>query len=530
MIQSPWLKISNLEKPIKSNLELRELAAKYLNVSPAEIIEMKILRESLDARKKSNLKFIYTLAIRLIEASAVLKDSSVSFCVPPPPPKIEMVHQFSSRPVIIGLGPAGLFAALALVAKGYQPIIFERGKPIEERSRDVSALWNQRIFNEDSNVQFGEGGAGTFSDGKLTARNQDFFTNQVLNTLVQFGAPAEISYKQKPHIGTDKLRQIIPGIRQFLIENGVDIHFNSRLDDLEIKNQAIAGISINNQNIPAQNLILAVGHSARKIYQMLFQKGVRLGSKAFAIGTRIEHPREFIDSSQYGRECDFQITGAADYRLSYNWLKGKRGIYSFCMCPGGEVILANSAGEEVVTNGMSNFARNDAYSNAGIVVTIYPDDFGSEPLNGIQFQEQIEKKAFKLSGDNYNAPAQLVSDFMKNKFQEKLKESSYRPALTPVELRRIFPSFIYDALREGLKNFDKKIPGFIEEGLLIAPETRTSSPIRILRDEISFESVNIKGLFPIGEGAGYAGGIISSAADGLKLVYRVKPRKDRDGK
>jgi uncharacterized FAD-dependent dehydrogenase len=524
MSQSPWLKISNLQKSITNDLELRELAAKHLKISPAEITEIKILRESLDARKKSNLKFIYTLAIRLVEASVVLQDSGISVYEPAQPPQIEPVHQFDAQPVIIGSGPAGLFAALALVEKGYQPIIFERGKPVEDRSRDVSALWNQRIFNENSNALFGEGGAGTFSDGKLTARNQDFFTDQVLNTLIRFGAPAEIGYQQKPHIGTDKLRQIIPEIRQFLIENGAKIHFNSKLDDLEIKNQSVTGVSINNQILPAQNLILAIGHSARDVYRLLIQKGVKSGSKAFAVGVRAEHPRKFIDSSQYGRNCDFQITGAADYRLTYNSPKDKRGIYSFCMCPGGEVILANSASEEVVINGMSSFARNKALSNAGIVVTVHPDDFGAEPLNGIEFQEQIEKNAFKLSGDNYNAPAQTIADFVKNQFREKLKKSSYRPDLTAVDFNRIFPAFITDALREGLKNFNQKIPGFIEEGLLIAPETRTSSPIRILRNENSFESVNIKGLFPIGEGAGYAGGIVSSAADGLKLAFRVKPR------
>ncbi len=524
MIPSPWLKISTIEKPIRDQIEIRDLVAKYLKISPTEIGEVKILRESLDARKKSNLKFIYTLAIRLVEASAVLKNAGLSLYEPPQPPKIDFIHHFDARPVIIGSGPAGLFAALGLVEKGYQPVIFERGKPVAERSRDVNALWNQRIFNENSNVLFGEGGAGTFSDGKLTARNQDFFTAKVLNLLIQFGAPVEIGYKQKPHIGTDKLRQIIPKIRQFLLENGVEFYFNSRLDDLDIVKEEIHRISINGQLIPVRHLILAIGHSARDIYRLLFRKGVNLGSKPYAMGVRAEHPREFIDFSQYGKSCDFQITGAADYKLTYNWLKGNRGIYSFCMCPGGEVILSNSAPEEVVTNGMSNFVRNKAHSNAGIVVTIHPADFESEPLKGIQFQEEIEKKAFQLSGTNYNAPAQAISDFVKNNFQERLKKSSYRPGLTAVDLKRIFPNFIIEALREGLKNFNQKIPGFIDEGILIAPETRTSSPIRILRDENSYESINIKGLFPIGEGAGYAGGIVSSAADGLKLAFRVKNR------
>lgn len=523
-MKSPWLKISNLEKSIWDQIDLRDLVAQHLKITPSEIEEIKILRESLDARKKSNLKYIYTLAIRFVETSAALKSAGLLVYEPPQPPQMEAIHHFESRPIIIGSGPAGLFAALGLVEKGYPPIIFERGKPVEERARDVSALWNQRIFNENSNVQFGEGGAGTFSDGKLTARNQDFFTDQVLNWLIQFGAPPEIGYKQKPHIGTDKLRQVIPKIRQYLIENGVDFYFNSKLDDLEIKDETIHRISINQQFMPAQILILAIGHSARDIYRLLAQKGVNLGCKPFAMGVRAEHPREFIDVSQYGKKCDFQITGAADYRLTYNWPKNNRGIYSFCMCPGGEVILSNSAPDEVVTNGMSSFTRNKAWSNAGIVVTIHPEDFESTPLKGIQFQEEIEKKAFQLSGSNYNAPAQAISDFLKDRFKDRLKKSSYRPGLTAVDLKRVFPHFLIEALKEGLKNFNQKIPGFIEEGILIAPETRTSSPIRILRNENSYESTNIKGLFPIGEGAGYAGGIVSSAADGLKLAYRVKHR------
>jgi len=528
-----WYKVSNLEKPINSRvrnhqLELREFVARKLKIPKEEIQELKLLRESFDARKKNRLKFIYTVAIRISSSINILKHSSVSEYLPPQPPPIQPFIHFEEKPIIIGAGPAGLFAALVLVEKGYQPIIIERGKPVPERSKDIENLWHNRILNENSNVQFGEGGAGTFSDGKLTARNQNFFSCQVLQTLVRFGAPPEILYQQKPHIGTDKLREIIPRLRQYLLDQAVKFHFNSRLDDIQIQDNRIVAAKINGQSVACRNIILAIGHSARETYQMLADRKVKLTAKAFAVGVRAEHPRSFIDQSQYGKQCNFQITGAADYKLTYNWKAGGRGIYSFCMCPGGDIVLSSSCSSEIVTNGMSRFARNSKFSNSGIVVTIHPNDFlGGRSLSEagfhpIEFQQKIESKAFKFGGENYNAPAQMIQDFMKNRVSTKLKKSSYLPGLTAAPINKILPNFIIEALQHGFRAFNQKIPGYINEGLLVAPETRTSSPVRILRDELSFESVTVKGLFVVGEGAGYAGGIVSSAADALKLVYRIK--------
>lgn len=522
MQNTTWYKITNIEKSIKDKTEIRELIARKLKIIPSEIVETILFRESLDARNKRNLKFIYTAIFRLRDDKTKIRHKSLSLYEPPKPPELTSFLELSLRPVIVGTGPAGLFAALALVEKGYRPVIFERGNRVAQRIKDVRELWNHRKMNGNSNVQFGEGGAGTFSDGKLTARNQDYFTGQVLNRLVRFGAPEEILYKQRPHIGTDQLRLIVPRIREFLISAGAEFHFGKSVTRIEVKNGEITGIRFNDESLETSSLILAIGHSSRDTYTALNRAGVHLEAKPFAIGVRIEHPHSFIDRAQYGKHCDFSITGAADYKLTYNWTAGNRGVYSFCMCPGGEVVLSASGANQVVTNGMSNFARNARFSNAGLVVTVKPDDYPDGALAGVQFQEEIEQRAFRLGNGVFDAPAQTALDFVKNRPGDSLKKSSFRPGLAAVEMTRILPQFICDALKAGLQAFERRIPGFINEGLLIAPETRTSAPVRILRDPDSFESVNIRGLFPIGEGAGYAGGIVSSAADGLKLGFRAK--------
>lgn len=526
MSKSNWLKIENLEISIYKQIELRELAARKLKIQPAEIQELKILRKSLDARKKSKLKFIYTCAIKLPATKNLLQRPGISQYRAPEPPLEPPVVELAAQPIIIGTGPAGLFAALALLEKGHCPLIFERGKKVEQRSLDVHNLWKNRVFTPNSNVQFGEGGAGTFSDGKLTTRKQDYFSQQVLKSLVRFGAPEEILYQQKPHIGTDRLRKIIPEVREYLAANGVQFYFNHKMEQIKIEKGAVAGITANGEFFPGKSVILAIGHSARDTFHILADSGVPLAAKSFAVGVRVEHPRKFIDKSQYGKECNFQITGAADYKLTCNWRVGGRGIYSFCVCPGGQVVLSASAAGEIVTNGMSFNSRDSQFTSAGILVTVHPADFpkqSPQELAGISFQHEIEKIAFKLAGSNYTAPAQTISDFFSNRLSATLPASSYLPAIVPVQISKIFPKMIVKALKFGLTRFDDQIPGFIKRGLMIAPETRTSSPVRILRNPATFESIGVKGLFPLGEGAGYAGGIVSSAADALKFGWRVKP-------
>jgi hypothetical protein len=518
-----WFKIANLEQPLEESVDLPALVAHKLQLPVQAIQEVKILRKSLDARSKNRLKFIYNVAFGLAESAPHTFRANLIPYLPPDPPPILPFLEFDAQPVIIGTGPAGLFAALALVTKGYRPLVFERGNNIAQRIRDVRELWRKGILNENSNVQFGEGGAGTFSDGKLTARTQDYFTRQVLQELIKFGAPAEIFYEHRPHIGTDRLRAIVLRIRKYLLQQGAQIFFNTPLTAIHVQNQAVSAVTVNGTRVPTRTLLLAPGHSARELYQLLLALGVELAPKAFAVGVRVEHPCEFIDHAQYGQQANLQLTGAADYKLTYNWLAGGRGVYSFCMCPGGEIILSTHTAQTIVTNGMSRYARNHPFSNAGLVVTVNPVDFPAGPLGGIAFQEMIEQRAFLAGGENYCAPAQRIPDFMQEKVSLHLKPGSYQPGITAAPMHQLLPTFITDALKAGLVIFDRQIPGFIKEGVMVAPETRTSAPVRMVRHLETGESTSLRGLFPLGEGAGYAGGIVSSAADALKLIWRVKP-------
>ena len=519
-----WYKISNLEIPIQHQKDIRELIGDALQLPADDIAEIELLRKSVDARHKNRLKFIYSAAFRLKDSAYKPKHPRVTEYAAPQPPEKDVVLNFDNRPVIVGFGPAGIFAALALAEKGLQPIIFERGKMVPERITDVNQLWEHGILDENSNVQFGEGGAGTFSDGKLTARNQNYFTGEVLKTLVRFGAPEEIMYLQKPHIGTDRLRLIIPKIREHLISKGAEFHFNSMVSGLMIKDSKISGIIVNGDPISAQQVILAIGHSARDLVRQMQIDGVHLEAKAFAIGVRVEHPADFLNTTQFGDRTNFSISGPADYKLTWTWKRQQRGVYSFCMCPGGKIILSSSQAGGLVTNGMSNYARNLGYSNSGIVVSVRPEDFPPGALGGIEFQERIERRAFELGGSTYNAPAQHLGDFVQNRTPKQIGKGTFRPGMVPVPMKQVLPSMVVDALSTGFMVFERRIPGYIENGLLVAPETRTSSPVRIVRNSDTGESVNVQGLYPIGEGAGYAGGIVSSAADGLKLGYRVKSR------
>ncbi len=518
-----WYKMNNLEQPLEESVDLPALVAHQLQLPAAAIQAVKIVRKSLDARSKNRLKFIYNVIFCLTGSVPHGLPRDIIPYSPPEAPVVAPFLEFDVQPVIIGTGPAGLFAALALVAKGYRPLVFERGSAVAHRIRDVRELWRKGILNENSNVPFGEGGAGTFSDGKLTARTQDYFTRQVFQELVRFGAPAEIIYEHRPHIGTDRLRAMVLRLRKYLQQQGAQFFFNAPLTAIHVQNQAVNAVTVNGTRVPTRTLLLAPGHSARELYQLLLDLGVELAPKAFAVGVRVEHPREFIDQAQYGRHANFELTGAADYKLTYHWPAGGRGVYSFCMCPGGEIILSTHAAQTIVTNGMSRYARNHAFSNAGLVVTVTPADFPPGPLGGIAFQEMIEQRAFLAGGENYFAPAQRISDFLLEKVTSPLKSGSYQPGITAAPIHQLLPNFITDALKAGLAIFDRQIPGFIKAGLMVAPETRTSAPVRMVRHLETGEATRLRGLFPLGEGAGYAGGIVSSAADALKLVHRVKP-------
>jgi len=501
--------IKNVVVPISKKIDLKEVLSKKLRTRSIEKIH--VLRRSLDARKKNNLKFNYTILTELpfkyLKNPDVLEYKS-------PKPYIQTQRKLSNKnPFIIGAGPAGLFVALSLVEKGFQPYIFERGDKIEDRVKKVFDFWKNSVLDEESNVQFGEGGAGTFSDGKLTSRKSDYYTDQITKYLIQFGAKQKISYEALPHLGSDGLRKIVINIRQYLEEKGCKFFWRNKLENLNVENNQITSVCINSKEYKPEIVILAIGNSARDTFEILSQK-TEMESKPFAVGFRIEHSQDFINDAFYGDKNDFDITGPATYRLTAQ--DGKRGIYSFCMCPGGFIIPASSEKDGLVLNGMSFQKRNNEFANSAIVVTVNEVDYGQGILAGMEFQRKIEKKCFKLDNP-YFASAQTVPDFMNNKIANCLPETSYKPGIVSKNLNKTLPSEIIKALKTGLNSFEKRIPGFAENGILLAPETRTSSPVRILRNKVTFESTNISNLYPIGEGSGYAGGIMSSAADGYKL-------------
>ncbi|NQV19737.1 MAG: hypothetical protein HQ534_14505 [Armatimonadetes bacterium] len=511
--------LKNVVVPISMKIDLKYQMSKKLKLPLNSINNFKVIQRSIDARKKNNLKFNYTILTEL--PSKYLKNPDV-LEYKYPEPYIQTHRKLSSKnPFIIGAGPAGLFAALALVEKGFQSYIFERGDKIEDRIKRVSDFWQKGILDEESNVQFGEGGAGTFSDGKLTSRKSDYYTNQVTKYLIQFGADQKISYEALPHLGTDTIRDIVLNIRKYLEEKGCKFFWRNKLENLNIENDKITSVRINGKEYKPEIIILAIGNSARDTFEMLSQK-TEMESKPFAVGFRIEHSQDFINEAFYGEKTDFTITGPASYRLTAQ--DGKKGIYSFCMCPGGFVIPASSEKDGLVLNGMSFLKRDNKFANAAIVVTVNEVDFGQGILAGMKFQRKIEKKCFQ-SDHPYVAPAQKGLDFMNNNTNDSLSETSYKPGIIFKDLNNILPSNIIKALITGLNSFEKRISGFANKGILLAPETRTSSPVRILRDKVTFESATISNLYPIGEGSGYAGGIMSSAADGFKVgsVFAYKP-------
>lgn len=521
------VRVSNITMSIDEDIEgLKKRAAKKARISINEIKDFKILKESIDARKKDSIKFNYTVEMfcenedKLV-ARANDKDVSIEEEYNE---ELKLgTKKMNHRPVIIGMGPAGMFAGLFMAQKGYRPLIIERGERVEDRTKSIEKFWSTGELNLESNVQFGEGGAGTFSDGKLTTRIKDIRCDFVLRELVNAGAPKEILYSGKPHVGTDILKIVVKNIRNKIIELGGEIRFNSKLESLIVKDKAISAIIVNGEEIPCDNLILAIGHSSRDTYEMLYKSGVFMEAKAFSIGVRVEHSQAMINESQYGKYAEHPRLKAADYRLTYN-TKEKRGVYSFCMCPGGEVVAAASEEKMLVTNGMSHYKRDKENANSAIVVTVGDKDFeGTSPLKGMEFQRHYERLAYLVGGGEYKAPVQLVGDFLQDRISTKLGniKPSYKPGYEFKELKDCLPSYVTESLKEGFVNFDRKIRGFANNDAIVTGiETRTSAPVRILRNE-KLKSISIEGLYPAGEGAGFAGGIVSAAVDGLKVAENI---------
>jgi uncharacterized FAD-dependent dehydrogenase len=516
----------NLSLPPSHGEELLPPAlASKLSLPVTAISDIHIIRKAIDARKKGQIKAVFTLSFKVDKSfqGRLTGNSSLEWH---PDVVAESFTPVCSHKqiVIVGSGPAGLFAALRLAQYGLTATIIERGEPVEQRALSVQRFWKDGILDPESNVQFGEGGAGTFSDGKLTCRSKDQRVPWVLQQLVAFGAQPEINYLAKPHIGTDRLRTVVRSLRQHLIEQGFNIRFGCRMTDLIIRDGRLISLVVNeSEEFPCDHLILASGHSARDTYELLERRQVPLQRKPFAVGLRVEHPQELINRIQYGKAGCPDLP-AAEYAVTWNNGVSGRSAYSFCMCPGGVVVGSASETGGVVTNGMSGQLRNSPFANSALVVNVREDDFaGAGPLAGIRFQRQWEQQAFKAGGGGYRAPAQNLLDFMRLPGKGRA-QTSYRPGISETELDTVLPPFVIDTLREGILDFERRLRGFITaEATLIGIESRTSAPVRILRDASS-ESVGVKGLYPAGEGAGYAGGIMSSAVDGSKIADVIAGR------
>ncbi len=521
------LRITELKLPLDHSDNLRNALLARLGINAEQLVSYKIFRQGFDARKRNGVLLVYTVDVETTNEQEITKrladDPHISLT---PSCAYHFVTKAQGkllqRPVIIGTGPCGLFAGLILAQMGFRPIILERGKEVRERTKDTFGLWRKGVFNPESNVQFGEGGAGTFSDGKLYTQIKDpnHYGRKVLTEFVKAGAPDEILYVGKPHIGTFRLVTVVENIRATIESLGGEIRFQSRVDDILLDNGQVRGVVINGgETIACEHVVLAVGHSARDTFKMLYDRGVYIEAKPFSIGFRIEHPQSMIDKCRWGSQAGHPLLGAADYKLVHHCKNG-RSVYSFCMCPGGTVVAATSEAGHVVTNGMSQYSRNERNANSGIVVGITPEDYPGHPLAGIDFQRSLEARAFKLGGETYEAPGQLVGDFLANRPSSVLGtvQPSYTPGVHLGDLNSALPDYAITAIREALPAFDKKIKGFaMNDAVLTGVETRTSSPIRIKRNE-HFQSMNVKGLYPAGEGAGYAGGILSAAVDGIKVA------------
>ena len=521
--------ISNLKlAPGADEAQLRTLAAGALKVQPQDITGLRIRKKSLDARKKDDIHYVYTVGVtvrgderklvRRCRTAAIVQDKTY------PIPRIAPPQ---TRPVIVGFGPAGMFAALLLARAGARPIVLERGPDAQTRSAQIAAFRAGGPFDPECNVQFGEGGAGTFSDGKLNTGTKDPRGEHILRTFVRFGAPHDILIDAKPHIGTDKLCGVVKAMRVRILELGGEVRFGTRLTSVLHSNGHVTAVRYSDaqgeQELPAEFVILAIGHSARDTFESLLAGGITLVQKPFSIGARIEHPQSLINASQYGAAASHPALGAADYKLALH-LPGGRSVYTFCMCPGGTVVAAASEPDSVVTNGMSYYARDGVNANSALLVGVGPEDFGSEhPLAGMFLQREIERRAFVLGGRSGKAPCQTVGDLLSGRASGKLGvvEPSYKPGVVPCDLAELLPAPLIGAMREALPLLGRRLRGFdLPDAVLTGPETRSSSPVRISRDE-TFQSVSTLGLYPCGEGAGYAGGITSAAVDGVRCAEAI---------
>ncbi len=530
------LRITEIKLPLDHAPAALEAAIlSRLGLPKKDLLKFTVFRRGYDSRKKAEIMLVYTVDVDTSAATqaALFKRFSKDPHIQRTP---DMAYKFvaqaaqmpaqAQRPIVIGFGPCGMFAALILAQMGLRPIVFERGKVVRERTKDTWGLWRRRELKTESNVQFGEGGAGTFSDGKLWSQVKDpkHYGRKVLEEFVLAGAPDEIMYASKPHIGTFRLVKMVEAMRANITAMGGEFRFEHKVSDVEIAAGHIRGLTLENgEHIQADHVVLAIGHSARDTFQMLHARGVYIEAKPFSIGFRIEHPQGMVDRARFGPSAGNPILGAADYKLVHH-ASNKRSVYSFCMCPGGTVVAATSEEGRVVTNGMSQYSRNERNANAGIVVGITPEDYPNHILAGIDFQRIWETRAFELGGRNYNAPGQLVGDFLAARASTALGEvvPSYKPGVTLTDLAPSLPEYAITAIREAIPEFDKQIKGFaMPDAILTGVETRTSSPIRIKRDDSTLQSLNVRGLFPAGEGAGYAGGIMSAGIDGIRVAEAV---------
>jgi len=547
------LRLTDIKLPLNhSDNAIEQAILQKLEITKHELVDFTVFKRGYDARKKSNIVLIYTLDVNTTKETVLLEQFSKDSQIKLTP---DMAYKFVAqapeklkhRPIVIGMGPCGLFAGLVLAQMGFKPIILERGKAVRERTKDTFGFWRKKILNTESNVQFGEGGAGTFSDGKLYSQVKDpkHYSRKVLHEFVDAGAPEEILYVSKPHIGTFKLVTMVEKMRAKIFELGGEVRFEQKVETIHFENdetitfdgnilagfkaKEVVGLTLSTgEYIETNHIALAIGHSARDTFKMLHEQGVYIKAKPFSVGFRIEHEQSVIDEARFGDNAGNDILGAADYKLVHHASNG-RSVYSFCMCPGGTVVAAASEAGRLVTNGMSQYSRHERNANSAIVVGIEPKDYTegqfaattNSVLAGVEFQRRLEEQAFNMGGSNYNAPVQLVGDFLAGRKSGEHGSviPSYKPGVTYTDLSEALPDYAVEAIREALPTFERKIKGFsMNEATLTAVETRTSSPIQITRDRETLQSLNAKGLYPAGEGAGYAGGILSAGIDGIKIA------------
>ncbi len=520
------LAVNNIKLSLDDDInQLKSTAAKKLKIGQDRINSLKIIKESVDARHKPDIVIVYSVLVEISGKYRVTGNNDIREINELPHEELKSGHKkLINRPVIIGSGPAGIFAGLILSKNGYKPIILERGESVEKRTEKVHRYWKTGVLDTETNVQFGEGGAGTFSDGKLTTRINDYRCSRVLEEFHKAGAHEEILYKSKPHIGSDVLKDVVANMRKSIIQHGGEVRFNSKVTSLKISSGIVKGVIINdNTELDAEVVVLAIGHSSRDTYDSLLKNGVGFVRKPFSIGVRIEHPQELINQAQYGISAAHPKLGAADYQLFCK--TGGRTAYSFCMCPGGLVVASASEPNSIVTNGMSYFARDLENSNSALVVSVGPEDFGSEhPLSGVEFQRKWERLAYSIAGGNGTAPVQRLEDFLNGTASSAFGavKPSYTGGTAFADINLCLPEFVTSCMKDSIYYFDRKLKGFgMGDAILTGVETRTSSPVRIPRSDETFEALGILGLYPAGEGAGYAGGIVSAAVDGIRIAEQI---------